>query len=444
MSQGRSIIDIIQDPAALDAFLRSSAKSSTNSPGSQRLSTNIIDQNRSTTNLNSTGNNIYNQNTTNNTNVQITQNTFNFNTNPSLTNSSPQQLATTNETTRVLNQTIGSQTNVNVILNQTVIQQQQPTVQTQTNQQQQQMVAININGNQTLIPLSMFTKLLQQKYSSTQQTTTPSTTNLTQPQIIQNGSSQNSTGSIVLPNPSNNPSPVATTLRFVRPSTTPTPATSSATSNLMMMTSGPRLSTPILSKPQTGNIIVQVTNNDNLQTKLLDKNSSVSTNSDLTTQLMNDLQANGKDPEKQIILIDTYLSRMHSSTEKDLEFSKRIIRYRETLSQSVEQARINGQHRQRLLDQSTTLNTLSSNPSIKRELPSIPTTTTTTTTQQKSNGTTLIQLPLAKQDELLNAVLKKLRHVNLPDLQVEKKILNIYIRLVFFIESRNFTNGIIV
>jgi hypothetical protein len=73
------------------------------------------------------------------------------------------------------------------------------------------MVAININGNQTLIPLSMFTKLLQQKYSSTQQTTTvrlylfffperfllyllfkPSTTNLTQPQIIQNGSSQNS------------------------------------------------------------------------------------------------------------------------------------------------------------------------------------------------------------------------------------------------------------
>jgi hypothetical protein len=126
------------------------------------------------------------------------------------------------------------------------------------------------------------------------------------------------------------------------------------------------------------------------------------------------------DPEKQIALIDTYLSRMHSSTEKDLEFSKRIIRYRETLSQSVEQARINGQHRQRLLDQSTALNTLSSNPSIKRESsagggPPQP----TTTTQQKSNGTTLIQLPLAKQDELLNAVLKKLRHVNLPDLQVE-------------------------
>jgi hypothetical protein len=119
---------------------------------------------------------------------------------------------------------------------------------------------------------------------------------------------------------------------------------------------------------------------------------------------------------------------MHSSTEKDLEFSKRIIRYRETLSHSVEQARINGQHRQRLLDQSTTLNTLSSNPSIKRESPIVsatgttPTTTTTTAiaaaSQQKLNGTTLIQLPLAKQDELLNAVLKKLRHVNLPDLQV--------------------------
>jgi len=103
---------------------------------------------------------------------------------------------------------------------------------------------------------------------------------------------------------------------------------------------------------------------------------------------------------------------MDSSTDKDREFCTRIIRYRETLSQSVEQARINGQHRQRLLDQSTALNTLSSNPSIKRELP-IP------TTQQKSNGTTLIQLPLAKQDELLNAVLKKLRHVNLLDLQVK-------------------------
>jgi hypothetical protein len=78
------------------------------------------------------------------------------------------------------------------------------------------------------------------------------------------------------------------------------------------MTSGQRLSTPILSKPQTGNIIVQVTNNDNLQSKLIDKSkyqskslslyefcfyyidSSLSTNSDLTTQLMNDLQANGK------------------------------------------------------------------------------------------------------------------------------------------------------
>lgn len=429
MSQGRSIIDIIQDPAALDAFLRQSTKSSTNSPGSQRLSTNVNDQNRLTT----TGNNIYNQNTTNNTNVQITQNTYNFNTNPSLTNTPSQQLAT-NDTTRVLNQTIGSQTNVNVILNQTVIQQQQPAVQTTSTANQQQMVAININGAQTLIPLSMFTKLLQQKYSSTQQSTTnPSTvTNATQStastQIIPNGSTQNTTGSILLPSSSNNPSPGGTTVRFVRPTSSPTTTTttSSPTSNIMMMTSGQRLSTPILSRPQTGNIIVQVTNNESIQSKLLDKNSSVSTNSDLTTQLMNDLQANGKDPEKQIILIDTYLSRMHSSTEKDLEFSKRIIRYRETLSHSVEQARINGQHRQRLLDQSTTLNTLSSNPSIKRESPIVSaaaTTTTTTTTaaasQQKSNGTTLIQLPLAKQDELLNAVLKKLRHVNLPDLQAQ-------------------------
>lgn len=139
-------------------------------------------------------------------------------------------------------------------------------------------------------------------------------------------------------------------------------------------------------------------------------------------------------------MIDTYLSRMHSSTEKDLEFSKRIIRYRETLSHSVEQARIDGQHRQRLLYQNNTLNTLSSSPSIKREAPlpssqppppaktSLPTPAAQSQPslsvqqqqqqQQKSNGTTLIQLPLAKQDELLNAVLKKLRHVNLPDLQV--------------------------
>ncbi|CAF3380749.1 unnamed protein product [Rotaria socialis] len=415
MSQGRSIIDIIQDPAALESFLRSSTKSSTNSTGSQRLPTNTPDQNRLTTNINptnnnnNTNNNIYNQNTTNNTNVQITQNTFNFNTNPSLI-TMPQQAIALNDSTRVLNQNIGSQTNVNVILNQTVIQQQQPTVQT-TNQQQ--MVAININGNQTLIPLSMFTKLLQQKYSSTQQSTIPSTTVTQQvapTQIIQNG-----TGPIPQPNSSNTQSTVPTTLRFVRPSTTTTTTTTTTTncpaSNLMMMTGGPRLSTPILSKPHTGNIIVQVASNDTIQSKLLDKTVPASSNSDLTTQLMNDLQSNGKDPEKQITLIDTYLSRMQSTTEKDREFSTRIIRYRETLSQSVEQARINGQHRQRLLDQSTTLNTLLSNPSIKRETPG--------TTQQKSNGTTLIQLPLAKQDELLNAVLKKLRHVNLPDLQTQ-------------------------
>lgn len=134
------------------------------------MPTNQTDQTRLTanpTNNNNNNNNIYNQNTTNNTNVQITQNTFNFNTNPSLI-TMPQQNVPANDATRVLNQTIGSQTNVNVILNQTVIQQQQPAAQT-TNQQQ--MVAININGNQTLIPLSMFTKLLQQKYSTQQQTT---------------------------------------------------------------------------------------------------------------------------------------------------------------------------------------------------------------------------------------------------------------------------------
>jgi hypothetical protein len=37
------------------------------------------------------------------------------------------------------------------------------------------------------------------------------------------------------------------------------------------MSSGHRLTTPILSKPQTGNIIVQVTNHDNIQSKLIDK-----------------------------------------------------------------------------------------------------------------------------------------------------------------------------
>lgn len=80
----------------------------------------------------------------------------------------------------------------------------------------------------------------------------------------------------------------------------------------MMMSSGPRLTTPILSKPQTGNIIVQVANSDSTQTKSVDKRkifrkirfekqskirflfSSVSSNSDLTTQLMQDLEAHGK------------------------------------------------------------------------------------------------------------------------------------------------------
>lgn len=151
---------------------------STNASGSQRALPNALDSTRPTaSHLNPNGNNIYNQNTTNNTNVQITQNTFNFNTNPSVSNlvqsqSQSQQPASANDTSRVLNQTIGSQTNVNVILNQTVIQQQQPPVQTTTAANQQQMFAININGNQTLIPLSMFTKLLQNKCPSTQQAAT--------------------------------------------------------------------------------------------------------------------------------------------------------------------------------------------------------------------------------------------------------------------------------
>lgn len=135
------------------------------------------------------------------------------------------------------------------------------------------------------------------------------------------------------------------------------------------------------------------------------------------------------EPEKQIALIDTYLSRIQSSTDKDRDFCTRIIRYRETLSHSIHQARLNGQHRQRLLSQTSTLNTLSSSPTIKREtvtsapmtVLSVPSNSTTlsSVSQTKSNGTTLIQLPLAKQDELLNAVLKKLRHVNLADLQVK-------------------------
>lgn len=78
-------------------------------------------------------------------------------------------------------------------------------------------------------------------------------------------------------------------------------------SSVMMMSSGPRLTTPILSKPQTGNIIVQVANPDSTQSKPVDKRKpfgweiapqsvvfSASSNSDLTTQLMQDLEAHGK------------------------------------------------------------------------------------------------------------------------------------------------------
>lgn len=41
-----------------------------------------------------------------------------------------------------------------------------------------------------------------------------------------------------------------------------------------MASTGQRLSTPIIPKPQTGNIIVQVTNNDSLQSKQNDKSKS--------------------------------------------------------------------------------------------------------------------------------------------------------------------------
>ena len=231
-----------------------------------------------TTNLNS----VFNQNTTNNTNVQITQNTYNYNTNPSSAPMPQQATATppppspqqqqqslaSHDTPRVLNQTIGSQTNVNVFLNQTVIQ--QPTVQTTTAaNSQQQMVAISINGNQTLIPLSMFTKLLQQKCSSAQPTATVSDTIplqvagheriLADPdhhignddsQFTSRHSSSHSpkwfdakqrmprqcsvdlslpgSGSILLQNISNNPAPASTTLRFIRSPTTPTASTATS------------------------------------------------------------------------------------------------------------------------------------------------------------------------------------------------------------------------
>lgn len=95
------------------------------------------------------------------------------------------------------------------------------------------------------------------------------------------------TASILQPNTSSSPSPIPTTLRFVRPTTTNNTPTSKYEEivlneisyydfsfSLMMMSSGQRLSTPILSKPQTGNIIVQVTNNDNLQSKLSDKSTA--------------------------------------------------------------------------------------------------------------------------------------------------------------------------
>lgn len=52
--------------------------------------------------------------------------------------------------------------------------------------------------------------------------------------------------------------------------------------SVTMMTSGPRLSSPVVSKPSTGNIIVQVTNNDAHQSKLLDKSTIQSSLSSFT------------------------------------------------------------------------------------------------------------------------------------------------------------------
>jgi hypothetical protein len=133
----------------------------------------LTDQTRlSSGNVTTIGNNVFNQNTTHNTNVQITQNTFNINTNPTVTTVPQQHPIVSNEPPRVLNQTIGSQTNVNVFLNQTVIQQPAASATTSNSgsNNQQQMVAIAINGNQTLIPLSTFTKLLQSKSSNAQAT----------------------------------------------------------------------------------------------------------------------------------------------------------------------------------------------------------------------------------------------------------------------------------
>lgn len=136
------------------------------------------DQTRLTTgNVTNIGNNIYNQNLTNNTNVQIPQNTFNTNSNPTVTTISQQQTGMiAGELSRSVTHNIGAQSNISVVLNQSAIQ-PSPILSTQiatataspistSINNQQQMIALSINGTQKLIPMAAFTKLLQSKSNS--------------------------------------------------------------------------------------------------------------------------------------------------------------------------------------------------------------------------------------------------------------------------------------
>ncbi|CAF4183653.1 unnamed protein product, partial [Didymodactylos carnosus] len=717
------------DPAALDAYLRSPDKNSTSSQLHQQISSQKLDKSlpdsiqkqtypsSSNTMPNSNerrydqrvysvgqsqqetkSNYTYNTNNTNNNtnnNIQITQNTFNINNNAPqfsstsapISNPTPNNIIVLNQQNQfppqqqptvqsdqafgnVLNQMIGSQTNVNVILNQTVIQQPLPNQSTQQPQavtnasSSQQMVAININGQQTLIPLSMLTKLLQQKCnnnntanasvsqptssqpsqqqqgvkyglqqmsaSQPQAATSPqqlqpqingvisnsasfsgieqqklvdSSTVQIQPSINQsfvspqqtshngtnnnhpivhyvqqNGIGQNApNGSIIIQNDSNSlqrfatvTNPVSTNnLRFISPVADTRPVINntsqqfiSPTNSLQQSqlqtrtvtvshnhqqqqlkgkihsqanggivlqlnqndpitttptsTSSPLVLTPVTQQQQPRIVFATTSNGrkqiicDNKTTNIVnlanlkflpaeqhqsnaigstpgltsniiksnillsssdipgstrtingninDINStlsSVTTVADLSTELFNDLQTRGKEPEMAIIKIDEYLKKLQNQntqfTDKDHEFFKRIRRYREILNNAVEQAKLDGQHRKRLLDVSSTLNTLSSQRSIpttsstvgtevtvgdqvhnhgtvvvtqatsssKSLLPNINNniTVATTSSSSSSSPTTVIHLPIAKQNELLNNILKKLKFVNLADLQ---------------------------
>ncbi|CAF0883594.1 unnamed protein product, partial [Didymodactylos carnosus] len=174
---------------------------------------------------------------------------------------------------------------------------------------------------------------------------------------------------------------------------------------------------------------------------------SVTPVADLLTELINDLQERGKEPEMAIMKIDEYLKKLQNQNtqlnDKDREFFERIVRYRETLNNAVEQAKLDGQHRKRLLDATSALHTLSSQRLIpttsvaviardqvqgtvvvkastspsKSFLPVTSNGSSTITQSSSSSPTTIIQLPIAKQNELLNNVLKKLKFINLVDLQ---------------------------